>query len=606
MHAGAPKTSIRPTNSSHLKQIPWPTLRILWAVTLSVWLVAIYSPSLSGPYLFDDRANIVNHPAIESFPPSLPWLHAESRPLVMLTFSFEKAMFGNWPAAHRIGNLFIHTLASILLAELVYRLACLRSASTSLAGSTAASLSSAPAAMVAITVATLWAVHPLASQAIAYIVQRCESLMGLFYFAFLLSIVIHRQTSQRRWLAIGAVCFLCGLWSKTVMVTGLAVGPLLDRAWLCNSWREVFAKRSALYAPPMFAAAIAVLTLMPGILRGDANVGFGGEAPPVLPYAAAQAFVLAKYIALAVLPVGLNIDHGLVAPDPWTTNLGWMVAVGFIVVLALAACFWGHWKRGFFLLAPLLILAPTSSLVPTADLLVEHRMYVPLAVIVAGIVVSLSRLPARRITLVTAVAIGVLLSLLTYERSSDYRSGMRLWFASLEDNPANARAAQNLTNAAGEENREIELLETFTLLVGQAQRSGQPTGVLLGRIGEELVKRGDAAAAAEPLRQAIDQDPKPYELAGRFYTPSDRQEFASHHVTLALALMQLDQPESAANHLQQSFIISDASADARAIAGDLDWRLGRPDSAVRHLQRALELRPGWREVKQQLAQITSP
>ncbi len=578
-----------------------------------MWLVLLYWPALSGPFVFDDLANVIGNPAIEHFPPNLPWLHAEARPLVMFTFSLEKAMFGQWPAAHRIGNLAIHTAATMLLAELIYRLAIIRTSPFTTNVQSPARAGNILAVLLPITIATLWAVHPLQTQAVAYIVQRCESLMGMFFFAYLLSIVVHQQTAQKRWLVIGAVCFLLGLWSKTVMVTGLAVGPLLDRVWLSGSWREVFAKRSMLYVPPMVAGLIAIATLMPGILRGDANVGFGGDAPPVAPYIAGQAQVIATYVAMSFVPLGLNIDHGLVAPDPWTQNAGWLIGIATLVLVGIGACAKGQWTIGFFLLAPLLVLSPTSSFVPTADLLVEHRMYVPLAAIIAGAVIaawtlvsgwlqSTGRLRGLAIASVTGLLV---LSLLTWRRSHDYESGTRLWYTSILSNPANARAAQNLTSAAREEDREPELLEMFTTALERARLSSASTAVLLGRIGEELVKRGDAAAATGPLRQAIAQDPPPEALDERFYSPSDRQEFASHHINFAISLMQLDQPESAAQHLQQSFDISDASPDARAIAGDLDWRLGKPESAIRHFERALQLRPDWPEVKQQLAHIRS-
>ncbi len=601
----------------------WTTVRWIWAAVLLVWLVLIYSPSFSGPYVFDDLGNVINNPAIESFPPKLAWWRAESRPLVMASFALEKQFFGAWPFAHRLSNVLIHWVSAILFAELLYRICDV----AKIAASKSMQIS------FAMVVATVWAVHPLQSQAVAYIVQRCESMMGLFFIAFLLSIVVHHQTSEKRWLLIGAVCFLLGLWSKTVMVTGLAVGPLMDRAWLCHSWREVFRRRAALYLPPLVAGIVAVFTLLPGILRGDANVGFGGDAPPVLPYIAAQAEIVPRYLALVLVPIGLNIDHGLLSPYPWQDSIGWMIAMGGVVLGGVVACARGNWKLGFLVLSPLLVLAPTSSFVPTADLLVEHRMYIPSALVITAIAIALWRIVESRngeisvgyllrgtrpsgashkryrtlISLKRSIVAGslvvMLLSTMTWLRSADYQSGVRLWSDSLRLSPGNARAAQNLTNAAKSEDREDELLSMFVAALETARHNEQPTAVILGRIGEELVKRGGGVEAVAPLTQAIAQDPETNELSERFYSPSQRQEFASHHVNLALAFASQRQADDAMKHLRLSFEISDTSPEARAIAGDLAWQIGITNEAIEHFQRALQLRPDWPQVKQQLNHI---
>jgi Tfp pilus assembly protein PilF len=93
------------------------------------------------------------------------------------------------------------------------------------------------------------------------------------------------------------------------------------------------------------------------------------------------------------------------------------------------------------------------------------------------------------------------------------------------------------------------------------------------------------------------------ELRSRFHTPSQLQEFASHHISLALALMQVGQSSPAAEHLRQSFAISDVSPDARAIAGDLAWQMGDSNEAIEHFERALQLRPQWPDVQTQLERI---
>ena len=620
---------------------PSPTSSFLWAAiplafaALLALLTFLYQPSLGGPYVFDSLGHLANNQRLDHFPPQLTWWRAETRPLMMATFSLERALLGNSPAIHRFGNLLIFAIATSLLFELIRRTAVVTNVKSSPDDGERAEALSRPAAILAATVALLWAVHPLNTQAIAYVIQRGESMMALFYFAFLLCLVRHHQTDRCRWLCFGAICFVLGLWSKTVMITALAVGPLFDRAFLSDSWKAVFRKRGWLYLPPLVASTIAVATLLPGIMRGEANVGFGGDAPPLMPYLAGQADVLFRYLSLTLFPIGLNIDHGLVAPDPWQQNLPHMLSVAAIVLGVIAAAWTDRWKLTFFIASPLLILAPTSSIVPTADLMVEHRMVLPLACLLTAIVFGIDHLAGRwldhsakpaadpastgpgarrlasRLHIVLAICLPffILLSVATRLRAADYASGSRLWADSLFQNPTNPRAAQNLANTAGEELSPEQLLAFYGRAFTIAQSRGLSTAVVLGRIGEELLKAGRLEEATKALQTAIDQDP-PVQTTfpkaqsdGPFISPSQRQEIASHHVNLALAYSGQGNPDAAIEQLETAFRIHDQSPDARAIAGDLLARQNRPKEAIPHFQRALKLRPDWPQVQQQLAQL---
>ena len=56
------------------------------------------------------------------------------------------------------------------------------------------------AGWLAMAVAMLWALHPLQTEAVTYVVQRAESLMGLFYLLTLyLAIRALDSPTPRRW-----------------------------------------------------------------------------------------------------------------------------------------------------------------------------------------------------------------------------------------------------------------------------------------------------------------------------------------------------------------------------------------------------------------------
>ena len=76
------------------------------------------------------------------------------------------------------------------------------------------------AAGIALAVSVLWAVHPLQTESVTYVVQRSESLMTLFYLLTLYC-VARGAASQRPscWYAAAVVACALGMLSKPVMVT---------------------------------------------------------------------------------------------------------------------------------------------------------------------------------------------------------------------------------------------------------------------------------------------------------------------------------------------------------------------------------------------------
>ncbi|WP_146582129.1 tetratricopeptide repeat protein [Neorhodopirellula pilleata] len=621
MGVALPHQSTAPVATATQERALSKTIGTAFAVVLSFLVLFLYSPSFVGPYVYDDIGHLRGNSTLDAFPPSLSWTRAETRPVVMATFALERALFGESPSVHRIGNVLIHILTAILLFVLVQSVARFSLSVDDEERSETNPSTNRDATALACLVALLWAVHPLNTQAVAYIIQRCESLMGLCFIVFLLMLVWHQQSEQRRWLIVAGIFFVIGLWSKTVMVTALAVGPLFDRAFLAADWRMVWKRRGWLYGVPLAASVVAVVTLLPGLLRGDANVGFGGDAPPALPHIAAQADIVFRYLGMSLFPIGLNIDHGLTVPQPWVQFLPQIMSALAVVISGFVAGYFGYWKLAFFLLAPLFILAPTSSFIPTADLLVEHRMYLPLACIVTGSVFG-ARLLARRLrhsglpmtnrihrpvrwVAISSLPIVMLFSWGTWSRAHDYQSGSRLWYRSLIENPANPRAAQNLVNTATEEISSEALMQLYVDALASAQQRALPTSIILGRIGEELVKANRAVEATQVLQRSIAGDPTQEDFANRFYPPSTREEYASHHINHALALMQLGRIDEAAADLEVAFRIHDQSPLARAIAGDLMQKAGNPESAIVHFQRALQLRPQWPEVQSQLNDLLS-
>src|SRR5262249_17439405 len=152
--------------------------RALWlrSAVILVAGVAAYANSVSGPFIFDDEATIVENASIRDLGPSIALFpHREAptagRPIVNLSFALNYALGRLNVAGSHAANILIHLACALALFGVVRR---------------TLDLPSMPARLrdgsldLACAVALVWVVHPLNSEAVDYVTQRTESMMALF------------------------------------------------------------------------------------------------------------------------------------------------------------------------------------------------------------------------------------------------------------------------------------------------------------------------------------------------------------------------------------------------------------------------------------------
>ena len=178
-----------------------PRTRILAAVVLVGAVAAAYFNSLHGAFVWDDIHTIVQNPLIEHlsavFDRPAAVNTTSGRPLVSLSLALNYALGGLNPVGFHLFNVLVHVAAALALFGFVRRLALLPRW---------AGRFESHATGLALGVAAVWALHPLQTQAAAYVIQRAESLMGLCYLLTLYCFVRgagndettdHRTTDHR-------------------------------------------------------------------------------------------------------------------------------------------------------------------------------------------------------------------------------------------------------------------------------------------------------------------------------------------------------------------------------------------------------------------------
>ena len=530
-----------------------------WAhVALLIALGAgVYLGTLSYPFHYDDWSLIVADPAIQKL---WPIGGHPNRPVHTLGLALNNRIFGMDAAYFRLVNIAIHISAALVLYGLVRR--------TLLLG-TFSDRTRSSSAKIAFAVAALWVVHPLQTMSVTYIWQRCESLMSLFLLLLLYCTV--RASEGRRvglWTAAVLLCFALGLGTKEVMLAAVPVVLLYDGILLAPSLRDAVRRRPGIHATlGLVAIGITIVVLA----RTHTSSGFVDRWT----YAANQPGVILDYLALAVWPATLCFDYARLPLDG-ALNL-WASALAVFAMLG--AAFWFLKRRswiGVALAAFFLILAPTSSFVPINDLMVEYRMYLPLAALIA-LGVALGRrlssafgVPAWALLVVCIAA----LSARTVQRNRDYRDNVTLWSTVVEQAPHNLRGHYTLGVAYLEAGRPAEAIphfEYYMLSKPNHRRAHR-------NLGMALHQTGDLEGAVEHYLFAV-----------------RKRRTVRGHVVIGDVMLELGDLKRAARHYLKALELNGERADVHRRLAFVRRKRGRPERALRSCERALELDPNDRE-----------
>lgn len=563
-----------------------PGLRSRAAVIVAAGLL-VYFNSIHAPFLFDDQNSIVDNPQIRQVVPlSIPLspprdTPVAGRPLVNFSFALNYAAGGLRVEGYHLVNIAIHLLAALVLFGVVRRTMLLPKiarrfgpASTNLAWASA----------------LIWVLHPLQTEAVNYLSERTESLMGLFYFLTLYASIRALNTRKSgRWRVVAAVACALGMACKESMVTAPFVVFLYDRIFVFDSIRTALRERGTLYAG-VAAGWFVLASLMWAVPR--TSVGFSAGITPWV-YLLNQMSMITRYLTLTIWPRALVLDYGL--PQPLMLR-DVIVPAAIVVGLGLATlvALFSRPQLGFLGAWFFITLAPTSSFVPIAtEVGAERRMYVPLAALVVlavvgwyktkpGLIFPASRTAKNQTRFLNAVVLTIVCVLLgtgTILRNREYAS--RLTIAqTIVDRRPHGRAHFELGSELVAAGRHDEAMAQFR----QSARD-YPGGRFA--LGTELIAAGSFDEGIAELEAFIRELPShPNVLPARDM--------------LGRALLAQQRLEPAAEQFALVLKAAPRNPDAHRFLGDIRLTEGKYEEAVRHYEEALKYRPGAADVLQNL------
>lgn len=613
----------------------------LGAAALALAACAAYANSFSGPFLFDDPLSTVDNPSLRRwatsfYPPHGDGRTVEGRPI--LNFSF--AVNWHWTGAnvwsYHLLNLLIHIAAACVLFGLVRR---------TLARLSWTGPEPRPTAL-AWVIALIWTVHPLQTEAVTYIAQRAESLMGLFYlttlYAFARSCDLGggassglaagaasappspdagpdgaRAPHRRLWLTLAWFSCFLGMGTKEIMVSAPVMVLLYDRTFVSGSFRAAV-RNHGKFLLSLAATWLALAVVAYGAGTRGRTSGFGISAAP-LTYYATQPRALVRYLIQCFWPQPLIFDYG----TQWVHSAGEVVPYAIVLAVLLAAAaiaWWRNLPSGFLAAFALAILSVNSLIPGNRQTSAEHRMYLPLAAVVALVVCAgYRRAGVRRGAWLIAIAVlAGPLAAASFERNRVYRSAEALYRDSVDKLPTNAFARYNLGKELDESGRSAEAIAQYLASIRSDPGMVNPY-INLGNSYGKIGRLRDAEAA---YQQALQLDPNNaharYEL-GLVYLRENRKaaaeemfndavlinpDYAAARDNLGAALLDDGRLEDARQQFEAVVRQGAASTETYYDLGMINLVEHRADAARADFEAALHLEPTFEPARQRLRQLS--
>ncbi len=542
-----------------------------YAVMIIVATAFVYSNTFQAPFFFDDTVNIVNNPSIRGIPSVLHALTPPDgmgiagRPLINFTLAVNYRISGLAPWSYHLFNLLIHIGSAIALFGVLRR--------TFLSDVFPKRLRNQSVA-AAFAISLIWALHPLQTQAVTYTIQRCESLMGLFFLLiFYCALRGWQAKRQTAWHLASVLALFAGVGSKEVIVAAPILLFYYDILFVNGSPRMAIKRSPILYAGMISGTvALGFIVLSGGTMSSVAKE----QVYSAFDYWRTQPEVLLHYIRLTFWPSALSISYDWPAArwsDVWPAWLFFTALLIASVSAMLKRNPFGFLSAWFYL-----ILAPTL-LIPLPDFAFEHRMYLPLvsltvlAVMLAGRVDSIARIRRPHALNVSAfqgpsrwqwcflALVGISLGGLTFNRNADYRDRISIWKDATQKRPDNSGALANLGAALMEKSQNGAALAAFTEAL---------------RIEMKNARRYSATRPGHKDKEA---------LYHRYLTI--RPVYATAENNIGLLLLNQGKATAALKHLQAALSVKPNHANALSNTGIAFIMLGRIPEAVRAFENAI-------------------
>jgi tetratricopeptide (TPR) repeat protein len=558
-------------------------LPILFFVLLGA---ASYSNTFDVPFYLDDYYNITENHNIRLSSLSVDGLKKafsggplKTRPVAYFTFAINYYFHQYNLYGYHLVNAIIHIFSGFLLylfIKTTLQTPVLRSQSEK-------------SLQIAIFAALVWFVHPVQTQSVTYVVQRMNSMAGMFYILAFWMYAKGRMSSAKKhasiWFTGCGVAWLLAMGTKEIAAT-LPFFLFLYEWYFFRDLQFSWMRKRLIYIVGLIVALICLAYFYLGpdpiekLLLGYQARGFSLQERVLT-----QFRVIFFYLGLFFLPLTgrLSLEHNFTISrsliEPSTTILS---ILGILLIFALAIRL-AKTNRliSFCIIWFLGNLVIESSVLPL-EILFEHRLYLPTMLIFLPLAQAfLNDRRWNKAGFGFLVCLVIVLGVMTHSRNQVWRDPVIFWNDSIRHSPDNARLYNNLGLALyrrGEVQNSIKEFE-------EALRISPTYALAHNNLGLSYRLQGNQNKAVLHFNKALQYDPK----------------ISEAHANLGAIYGQQGIFNKSYSHLQEAVRLNPASAVAHNNFGNILLLLGRFDEAIDNYNKALRLMPDYEEARYNLA-----
>lgn len=481
------------------------TKKNIFIITLIIILTALsYINTLNNSFVYDDNTYVVENRQIRSisnipkaFISSYPPDAKEQglyRPLVTISYIFDYAVWGLNPKGFHLTNIIFHILTSIIVYFLVFKI-----------------LKSSLPSLIA---ALIFALHPVHTEAVTWVVGRAEVMAGLFYFlAFLFYIKAGNLPSfKNRQFIFSNIFYFLALLSKEMAITFPILLFVYDYFFVQRqrSTETIeLLKRRYLYFIILTFMYIIIRFAVLGSLSPQKNLSFTSDVGLYERFLTIIV-VIGYYIRLLFLPFNLTVDY--VFPKIASLNLPVLIYGGMLIFSLIIISFsYKMSKRlSFAILFFYITLLPVSNIMPIGELIAERFLYIPLISFVLLIGISTDyffiRFPSRFLRIIISIPLILLAlfySLLTISRNYDWKDAFTLWKSTIYTMPESSVAHNNLGIEYAKKEGYVDAIVEYKKAIELSPKYSHA----LTNLGDAYLKIGLIDEAIDFYKKAIETEP---------------------------------------------------------------------------------------------------
>jgi protein O-mannosyl-transferase len=450
---------------------------------------------------------------------------------------------------------------------------------------------------IAVLAACLWALNPIQTQAVTYIVQRMAAMATMFYimgmYCYLKARFGNSRTNRLLWSLGVVVSFLLAVGSKENAIMFPMSLLLVEMVFFQNMANPEIRKKmmtiGSVVLLVVFVAGV-WLFLSSGFI-GSILSGYERRTFTLTERVLTQPRIVIFYLSQIFYPIAdrLSLDHDIVVStglfSPWTTFASIVLILGLIGI-----AIWQIKKRPLLAFAVLFFFLNhiIESSVISLELIFEHRNYLPSLFLFLPVAAGIKRaidyyLDERRSKIMGGVLIGfcsvliMMFGLGTYVRNMAWADGKTLWEDTIEKAPGRARGYQNLVHSYYDKTYDydqvLELSEKSMYLADSTRNKAEL--ISLANMANVNANRKNFEKAIELYNRFLSIDPEKNDIRYR----------------LILAMMRAGQMEKVSKHMDELLKKKPDSAAYLNLKTLILLNQNKPATALHYVKQAVSIAP---------------